>query len=115
MTVFALSWGTSQLHYTRKDFLAMQMVGVIFFAIGIPVSALAADRRGSRAVLIGATVLIFLFGLIFEPLFAGGSIVATTAFLALGFLLMGFTYGPLGTALEHLTIDPVVDQLRHGR
>jgi hypothetical protein len=102
MTVFALSWGTAQLHYARKDFLAMQMVGVIFFAIGIPVSALAADRLGSRTVLIGATVLIFLFGLAFEPLFVGGSIAGTTAFLALGFLLMGFTYGPLGTALAGL-------------
>lgn len=102
MTVFALSWGTSSLHYARKDFLLMQLLGVLFFAIGIPVSAIAADRRGSRAVLIAATVLIFLFGLSFDRLFAGGSIAATTAFLALGFLLMGFTYGPLGTALAAL-------------
>jgi metabolite-proton symporter len=102
MTVFALSWGTLELHYAREDFLLMQMVGVLFFAIGIPVSALAADRRGSRAVLIGATLLIFLFGLAFEHLFVGGSIAGTTAFLALGFLLMGFTYGPLGTALAAL-------------
>src|SRR5271170_7632506 len=32
MTVFALSWGTSALHYTRKGFLLMQLLGVIFFA-----------------------------------------------------------------------------------
>jgi metabolite-proton symporter len=107
MTVFALSWGTSALHYPRKDFLQLQMLGVLFFALGIPLSALAADRYGSRAMLVVATVLILAFGLAFAPLFVAGSALGVLAFLGLGLLLMGFTYGPLGTALAALFPTPV--------
>jgi len=102
MTVFALSWGTSALGYARETFLVLQMGGVLFFAATIPLSALVADRRGRRAVLIGATVAVGLYGLSFAPLFGAGSTVGTFAFLALGLALMGLTYGPLGTALAEL-------------
>jgi len=102
MTVFALSWGTSALHYARKDFLLLQMIGVLFFALGIPLSAVAADRYGRRAMLLVATALIFVFGLAFAPLFVAGSALGVLAFLGIGLLLMGFTYGPLGTALAEL-------------
>jgi len=107
MTVFALSWGTSALHYARKDFLLLQMIGVLFFALGIPLSAVAADRYGRRAMLLVATVLIFVFGLAFAPLFVAGSALGVLAFLGIGLLLMGFTYGPLGTALAELFPTPV--------
>jgi metabolite-proton symporter len=107
MTVFALSWGTSALHYARKDFLLLQMIGVLFFALGIPLSAIAADRYGRRAMLLVATVLIFVFGLAFAPLFVAGSALGVLAFLGIGLLLMGFTYGPLGTALAELFPTPV--------
>src|ERR1700761_1181653 len=40
MTVFTLSWGTSALGYTRSEFLILQMVAVLFFALTIPLSAL---------------------------------------------------------------------------
>ncbi|PZQ15516.1 MAG: MFS transporter [Rhodanobacter denitrificans] len=102
MTVFALSWGTSALGYARETFLVLQMGGVLFFAATIPLSALVADRRGRRAVLIGATIAIGLYGLTFAPLFGAGSAAGTFAFLALGLALMGLTYGPLGTALAEL-------------
>jgi metabolite-proton symporter len=102
MTVFALSWGTSALGYSRSQFLILQMIGVIFFGLTIPLSAVFADRRGRRAMLIVATIAIILFGLVFEPLFGSGSVVGVTSFLALGLALMGLTYGPLGTALAEL-------------
>jgi MFS family permease len=102
MTVFALSWGTSALKFPRQEFLIMQMIGVLFFAATIPISALLADRFGSRAVLIGATLAIIVFGLILAPLFGSGSEAGVLVFLALGLALMGLTYGPLGTALAGL-------------
>ncbi|HUD43020.1 MAG TPA: MFS transporter [Dokdonella sp.] len=102
MTVFALSWGTSALGYSRETFLVLQMTGVLFFAATIPLSARIADRRGRRSVLIGATIAIGLYGLAFAPLFGAGSAAGTFAFLALGLALMGLTYGPLGTALAEL-------------
>jgi metabolite-proton symporter len=102
MTVFALSWGTSALGYTRSHFLILQMIGVLFFALTIPISALIADRHGNRPMLIAASAAIVLFGLVLAPLFGSGSELGVLAFLALGLSLMGLTYGPLGTALAAL-------------
>ena len=102
MTVFTLSWGTAHLGYEREPFLIAQLIAILFFAIGIPISSRLADKAGTFRVLIMATVLIFLFGLAFKPLFVEGNLVLTTIFLSLGLLLMGFTYGPLGTALSNI-------------
>jgi metabolite-proton symporter len=102
MTVFSLSWGTAALGYTRKEFLILQMVGVLFFALTIPVSAVIADRRGRKAMLVAATLGIIAFGLVFAPLFKSGSVPGVLLFLSLGLALMGLTYGPLGTALAEL-------------
>lgn len=100
MTVFALSWGISALGFTRQQFLPIQMIGVVFFGITIPVSALIADRIGQRRVLLWATALIGAFGLVFAPLFSSGQVLDVTVFIVLGLALMGFTYGPLGAALS---------------
>lgn len=102
MTVFTLSWGTRELGYSREAFLVMQMIGVLFFALTIPASALLADRFGRQRTLVLASAAIALFGLAFAPLFAAGSTLGTVAFLSLGLALMGFTYGPLGAALAEL-------------
>jgi metabolite-proton symporter len=102
MTVFTLSWGTSALGYSRTEFLTLQMVGVIFFGLTIPISALLADKRGRWGMLLAATVAIIGFGLLFEPLFGAGSRLGVLALLTLGLGLMGLTYGPIGTALAGL-------------
>jgi len=102
MTVFTLSWGTSALHYSKTSFLVGQMISMLFFALGIPVSAILADRYGRGKMLILATVGIFIFGLFFAPLFSTGNWGVTVLFLVLGMLLMGLTYGPLGTALAEI-------------
>ncbi len=102
MTVFALSWGTSKLGYPRPEFLIMQMIGVLFFAATIPISALVADRLGRLEMLIAATAAIVIFGLFLAPLLGSGTATGALVFLCLGLALMGFTYGPLGTALAEL-------------
>lgn len=102
MTVFTLSWGTSQLHYGRSEFLLLQMVGVLFFALAIPVSAWLADRRGRWGMLLAATAAIILFGFFFAPLFGSGSQLGVLTLLVVGLALMGLTYGPIGTALAGL-------------
>lgn len=102
MTVFSLSWGTTALGFARPHFLVLQMVGVLFFAVTIPLSALAADRIGRLEVLIGATIAICAFGLVVAPLFGSGSTLGVLTYLCLGLGLMGLTYGPLGTALAEL-------------
>ena len=102
MTVFSLSWGTSALGYSRTEFLILQMIGVLFFAVTIPVSAVIADKRGRRAMLIASAIAVMAFGLLFEPLFSSGSPLRVVTFLSLGLAVMGLTYGPLGTALSEL-------------
>jgi len=102
MTVFALTWGTTALGYQRQEFLLMQMFGILFFALTIPLSALLADRHGRRRTLMWVSAAIAAFGLTFAPLFGSGSLAGVMSFLALGLGLMGLTYGPLGTALSEL-------------
>lgn len=102
MTVFALSWGTAHLGYSRPSFLLMQMVGVLFFALTIPLSALCADRIGSRWMLMIAAALVAAFGLGFAPLFGAGTPGGVVLFLCIGLGLMGMTYGPLGASLAEL-------------
>ena len=102
MTVFTLSWAVSRMGYARQDFLVLQIVGVLFFGLTIPISAALADRIGRRAMLIAATVCIIAFGLVFGTLFGSATTVGIVASLSLGLGLMGLTYGPLGTALSEL-------------
>ena len=100
MTVFALSWGTTALGYSRNTFLELQLLGIVFFAATIPISAVIAER-GRRSTLLWVTVLIALFGLVMAPMFAAGTRGAALM-MVIGLSLMGFTYGPLGTLLSEL-------------
>jgi metabolite-proton symporter len=100
MTVFALSWGTTALGYSRGKFLIMQLFGILFFAAGIPISGALAER-GRRRTLLWVTVAIGAFGFILAPMFAAGTSGALVM-MALGLFLMGLTYGPLGTVLSEL-------------
>jgi len=100
MTVFTLSWATTQLDYGRRQFLLMQLAGMACFALTIPVAARLAEG-GRRRPLIAVTAAIALFGLVLGPLFEAGTMGAL-AMLGIGLALMGLTYGPLGTVLSEL-------------
>ena len=102
MTVFSLSWATTDLGFARRDLLIMQLFSVFFFGISIPISALLADRFGRRLVLSIVSVAIALFGLSFSLFLGSGNSTLITVFLCLGMTLMGLTYGPLGTFLSEL-------------
>jgi metabolite-proton symporter len=100
MTVFALSWGTNALHYSRGKFLLMQLFDILFFALTIPLSAVLAER-GRRRVMIGVSLAIAIFGLFLAPLFVAGT-TGALLMMAIGLALMGLTYGPLGTVISEL-------------
>jgi len=100
MTVFALSWGTTALGYRRDTFLLLQLVGIVCFALTIPLSAILAER-GRRATLLGVSIAIAVFGLVMAPLLTSGTVGAGLT-MAIGLSLMGLTYGPLGTVLSEL-------------
>jgi metabolite-proton symporter len=98
MTVFALSWGTAALGYSREQFLVMQLFSILFFALFIPISALLAER-GRRRMLIWVNAAIAAYGLVMAPLFGAGT-VGAVLMLVLGMSLVGLVYGPLGTVLS---------------
>lgn len=102
MTVFTLSWATSDLGFTKRDALLIQLFSVLFFALFIPISALVADKIGRRKMLIYTTIAIAIFGFFFSYFLNSGSTVLVTTFVCMGMALMGFTYGPLGTFLSEL-------------
>jgi MFS family permease len=100
MTVFALSWGTTALGYSRDTFLILQLVGIVFFAVTIPISAKLAEH-GRRRTLIAVTVAIGAFGFVLAPLLSSGLIGAALT-LVIGQSLIGMAYGPIGTLLSEL-------------
>jgi MFS family permease len=102
MTVFTLSWATSDLGFVKRDALLMQLFSVLFFALFIPISAVVADKIGRRKILQIATAAIAIFGFTFSFFLNSGSTAMVTFFLCTGMALMGFTYGPLGTFLSEL-------------
>lgn len=99
-SVFALSWGTSQLGYTRNQFLVMQLFAILFFAATIPPAGLLAER-GRKKAMIWMTIGAVIYGLIMPTLFMAGT-AGTVTMMCLGFGLTGLVYGPLGTVLSEL-------------
>ena len=45
MTVFALSWGTTALHYSRQTFLLLQLFAIVFFGLTIPLAAILGENK----------------------------------------------------------------------
>jgi MFS family permease len=86
--------------YPRQKFLLMQLFGVSFFALTIPLSGLLAEF-GRRRVMIVGTIVIAIFGFFLAPLFAAGT-AGAIATMVLGFVLMGMIYGPVGTVLSEM-------------
>lgn len=102
MTVFSLSWATTDLGFSRRDFLIIQLFSILFFVAGIPVSAIFADKFGRKKMLVLISALIALFGLTFSFFMESGSTPMITTFVCVGMGLMGLTYGPVGTFLSEL-------------
>jgi MFS family permease len=78
----------------------IQLIGICFFGLFIPVSAVLAER-GRRRVMLGVTLAIAIFGLMLAPLFTAGT-TGAMSMMILGLSLMGLTYGPLGTVISEL-------------
>ena len=108
MTTFSLSYGRAAvsakvpgLGYDYTTFVLMMIIGVVFFGIFTLVSGPWADRWGRRRTLISVTLAIIVFGLLWVPMLAAGTL-GVMAWLILGFSLMGMTFGPMGALLPEL-------------
>ncbi len=106
-TTFALSFGTTTLHYPREQFLAVQLGANCFLALGIVVAGWWADQTSPRTVLASGAVLTVLIGLGFGTGLGSGSLPVVFVTLAAALFVMGLTYGPLGAWLPTLFAVPV--------
>jgi len=115
MTTWILSYaiGKTELGFlgiNYRDFLVLQLLSVVMFALFIPVSGYLADVIGRRTLLLVVTLAIMAFGLGFgtflSPAVMGSGQAANQslmlAFLGVGMILMGLTFGPMSALLPEM-------------
>ena len=118
MTTWILSYaiaapgedGTEGLGYNYMDFLVLQIVAIVFFAIFVPIAGRLADAFGRRRMLMATTAGIMIFGCTFgfwlsaENIGSGEdlNIWQMLIFLCVGMSLMGLTFGPMSAYLPEL-------------
>jgi MFS family permease len=101
-TAFALGYGVGTLGYTRETFLIVQLIAILFLAIGIIWAGTWSDMSSPRTVLMTGCALTIVASFTLAPLVGSGSLWLIGLFLSLAQLLMGFVYGPLGAWLPSL-------------
>jgi MFS family permease len=101
-TAFALAQATGPLGYPRKTFLAVQLAANLFFALGIVLAAIHADRTTPAKTLSRAALATVAIGFIFGPGLSAGSLTLAAATLCATMFVMGFTNGPLGAWMSRL-------------
>lgn len=104
-TAYALAQGTTTLGYARETFLAVQLGANCFFALGILLAVIRADRTSPRAVLMLGAAAAVVLGVAFGPGLTSGSLLTVFLTLSAALMVMGFVYGPLGSWLP--TLFPV--------
>ena len=111
VTTWVLSYGTTKrppagagLGYGYVNFLHLQLIAVLFFALTVPIAGALADRFGRRRTLLIVTAMIILYGASFDLLLAPGhaTTASTLLFLVIGMTLMGLSYGPMSAVLPEL-------------
>jgi MFS family permease len=101
-TAFALSYGVMTLHYTRSQFLGVELGAIVFLAAGILIAGWWSDRANPRRVLMAGCLGTIAVGLVMGTMMGSGSLLAIWAWLSLALFMMGFVYGPLGAFLPGL-------------
>ncbi len=92
VTIFPLSWISLYSERSMTEVLGVQIAGAVLAALAIMLSGRLADRIGRRKLLGGMAVLIGLFSLA-APWLLGGGVAGSNAFLLIGFVLLGLSYG----------------------
>lgn len=104
-TAYALAQGTTALGYSREAFLGVQLGANCFFALGILIAVIRADRTSPRRVLMLGAGACVVLGFLFGPGLTSGSLPTVFLTLSAALVVMGFVYGPLGSWLP--TLFPV--------
>ena len=102
MTAFALGYGVKTLGLDREAMLGVQLGAILFMAVGIVIAGYWSDASSPRRVLMAGCAMTVVVGAVLPALLGAGTLPTMFVFLALGLLVMGFVYGPLGAFLPDL-------------
>ncbi|GGF84710.1 MULTISPECIES: MFS transporter [Rhizobium] len=97
-TAYLLSYNVKVLKMPFLDALEVQLLGSVVFGIFIVVIGKLAERYGRREMLILTSALIAAFSFLLPALMTNGEGMIFL-FVILAMVLMGMTYGLIGTAL----------------
>lgn len=98
VSVFPLTWLVLFSDYDRSRLLIVLLIGALFCSLTMIGSGPLADRVGRRNLLGMMTIFIGAFSLFGPPLLYAGE-AGVSAFIILGFALLGLSYGQIAGAL----------------
>lgn len=98
VTIFPLSWIQLFSSQALAGVLVVQIIGAVLAAVAIVASGLVADRIGRRSTLGFFAVLIAVFAVVAPFLLDAGQ-AGQTAFILVGFVLLGLSYGQAAGAV----------------
>jgi MFS family permease len=101
-TVFAIGYGTKTLGYGREEFLSVQLVAILFLALGIVIAGNYSDKWSAEKTLARGFFVTIPVGLTLATLMVPGDLLSVFVWLAFALFAMGFAYGPLGGWLPSL-------------
>ncbi|EZP69743.1 Arabinose ABC transporter permease [Sphingomonas paucimobilis] len=92
VTVFPLSWIALYTDQPLERFLVIEAIGACVGILAIIVSGFVADMVGRRSLLGWSALGIGIFSIL-APLLLNGGELAEIAFMILGFILLGLSFG----------------------
>lgn len=98
VTVFPLSWIFLFTRQPPARFLVIELIGAAVGVVSIVVSGLLADRVGRR-MLLGVTAAAIAAFSGFAPQLLDGGDVGEVAYMVLGFILLGLSFGQASGAV----------------
>jgi MFS family permease len=98
VTVFPLSWISLYSPRQMSGFLLIQIVGAVLAAGAVVASGVIADHLGRRTTLAILATAIALFSWLVPSLMDGGD-YGQNAFILVGFVLLGLSYGQAAGAV----------------
>jgi MFS family permease len=98
-TAFTLGHATQSMGLPREKVLSVQLIAILFLALGILHAGWWSDRTTPRRVLIVGCLATIPLGLTFGPAVGSGSLLALLAVLSAALYIMGLAYGPLSAWL----------------
>ncbi len=98
VTVFPLSWVFLYTEDGPARFLVIEAGGAVFGVAAIVASGVIADRVGRDALLLGSAIAIAAYSG-FAPQLLDAGIVGEAAYMVLGFILLGLSFGQSSGAI----------------